>query len=82
MYLVLFYKLGINGLTELENINQNFGKFEKILFSQSSMALDRTVQTKEVNSQINEIIKEFLAAASPFFLMKAVQKCLEWLIYR
>jgi len=37
---------------------------------------------KEENEQLNEVINEFLMTVSPFFLVKAAQLSLDWLIYR
>ncbi|KAJ7987637.1 hypothetical protein DPEC_G00328550 [Dallia pectoralis] len=77
-----FFALGCTGLEELLGIEPAFSEFQETLFSQSSMGLERSVQVKEVNKQLNAGISLFLTRLSPYFLLKPAQKCLEWLIHR
>ncbi|XP_071799913.1 HEAT repeat-containing protein 1-like [Asterias amurensis] len=77
-----FYAVGINGLQELENIDPAFQEFENTLFDETSKAMERSVQTKEVNDRLDRKIGKFLLQLSPYFLLKPAQKALEWLIYR
>ena len=44
--------------------------------------MERSIQTKEVNDKLDEVIEEFLCLLSPYFLLKPAHKTLEWLIYR
>ncbi|XP_067901387.1 HEAT repeat-containing protein 1 [Heterodontus francisci] len=77
-----FFAIGCTGLEELIGIDSTFEEFQSTLFSQASKGLERSVQTKEVNAQLNENISVFLTRLSPYFMLKPAQKCLEWLIHR
>ncbi|KAG7254717.1 hypothetical protein CRUP_004232, partial [Coryphaenoides rupestris] len=70
------------GLDELLGIEPVFAEFQDTLFSQASVTLERSVQSKEINAKLDEGISLFLARVSPYFLLKPAQKCLEWLIHR
>ncbi|XP_048255630.1 HEAT repeat-containing protein 1-like [Haliotis rufescens] len=77
-----FYALGVNGIEELEGIDPSFLDFHESLFSEGSLTFERSVQSKEVNKKLNTVISKFLLKLSPFFLLKAAQKSVEWLIQR
>ncbi|XP_016100231.1 HEAT repeat-containing protein 1-like [Sinocyclocheilus grahami] len=77
-----FYALGCTGLEELMGIDPAFSEFQETLFSQASLALERSVQIKEVNKKLNKSISLFLTRLSPYFLLKPALKCIEWLIHR
>ncbi|NXU71595.1 HEAT1 protein, partial [Oreotrochilus melanogaster] len=77
-----FFSTGCTGLEELMGIDPSFEEFQSSLFSSMSKALERSVQTKAVNQQLNKNISLFLIHLSPYFLLKPAQKCLEWLIHR
>ncbi|XP_036133561.1 HEAT repeat-containing protein 1 isoform X1 [Molossus molossus] len=76
------FAIGCTGLEELLGIDPSFEQFEAPLFSQLAKTLERSVQTKAVNKQLDESISLFLIHLSPYFLLKPAQKCLEWLIHR
>ncbi|XP_034365745.1 HEAT repeat-containing protein 1 [Arvicanthis niloticus] len=76
------FAIGCTGLEELLGIDPAFEQFETPLFSQLAKTLERSVQTKAVNKQLDENISSFLLHLSPYFLLKPAQKCLEWLIHR
>ncbi|KAH0507192.1 HEAT repeat-containing protein 1 [Microtus ochrogaster] len=76
------FAIGCTGLEELLGIDPAFEQFEAPLFSQLAKTLERSVQTKAVNKQLDENISLFLLHLSPYFLLKPAQKCLEWLIHR
>ncbi|XP_015678298.1 HEAT repeat-containing protein 1 [Protobothrops mucrosquamatus] len=77
-----FFAIGCTGLEELIGIDPSFEIFETTLFSQISKGLERSVQTKAVNQQLDQNISLFLIHLSPYFMLKPAQKCLEWLIHR
>ncbi|KAM9316162.1 HEAT repeat-containing protein 1 [Gastrophryne carolinensis] len=77
-----FFAIGCTGLDELMGIDPSFEAFEETLFSRTSKDLERSVQTKAVNQQLDEDISLFLTHLSPYFMLKPAQKCLEWLIHR
>uniref|UniRef100_A0A673TNR9 HEAT repeat-containing protein 1 n=1 Tax=Suricata suricatta TaxID=37032 RepID=A0A673TNR9_SURSU len=76
------FAIGCTGLEELLGIDPSFEQFETPLFSQLAKTLERSVQTKAVNKELDENISLFLIHLSPYFLLKPAQKCLEWLIHR
>ncbi|XP_053567913.1 HEAT repeat-containing protein 1 [Bombina bombina] len=77
-----FFAIGCTGLEELMGIDSSFEPFQDTLFSHTSKSLERSVQTKAVNEQLDESISLFLTHLSPYFMLKPAQKCLEWLIHR
>ncbi|NXG45204.1 HEAT1 protein, partial [Psilopogon haemacephalus] len=77
-----FFAIGCTGLEELMGIDPSFEVFRSSLFSSTSKGLERSVQSKAVNQQLNKNISLFLIHLSPYFMLKPAQKCLEWLIHR
>ncbi|XP_029383324.1 HEAT repeat-containing protein 1 isoform X2 [Echeneis naucrates] len=77
-----FYALGCTGLEELLGIEPAFLEFQDTLFSQASLTLERSVQSKEVNQKLDAGISLFLTRLSPYFLLKPAHKCIEWLVHR
>ncbi|NWW86868.1 HEAT1 protein, partial [Rhynochetos jubatus] len=77
-----FFAIGCTGLEELMGIDPSFEVFQTSLFSSTSKGLERSVQSKAVNQQLNKNISLFLIHLSPYFMLKPAQKCLEWLIHR
>ena len=73
---------GCTGLEELLGIDPVFSEFQETLFSEASVSLERSVQSKEVNQKLDKSISLFLTRLSPYFLLKPALKCLEWLIHR
>ena len=76
------FALGVNGLAELTALNAKFGSYEKTLFNPNMKTMERTLQTKEENAQLDKTIASFLQQLSPYFLVKPAHKALEWLIRR
>ncbi|NXF98536.1 HEAT1 protein, partial [Eubucco bourcierii] len=77
-----FFAIGCTGLEELMGIDPSFEVFQSSLFSSTSKGLERSVQSKAVNQELNKNISLFLIHLSPYFMLKPAQKCLEWLIHR
>lgn len=59
-----------------------FDEFQTTLFDQSSVNFERAVQDATVNKQLDVKIAKFLVLATPYFLLNACHKALEWLIFR
>lgn len=76
------FDLGLSGLHELTNLNQIFRQFEKTLFQKSSVNMERSVETSQINKEIDIVIKKFFYCASPYFMLHPTHLCLEWLIRR
>uniref|UniRef100_UPI003AB09606 HEAT repeat-containing protein 1 n=1 Tax=Centroberyx gerrardi TaxID=166262 RepID=UPI003AB09606 len=77
-----FYALGCTGLEELLGIEPAFSEFQDTLFSQASLSLERSIQSKEVNDKLDAGVALFLTRLSPYFLLKPAHKCIEWLVHR
>lgn len=76
------FDLGRDGLAELISTNPAFQQFQNTLFDATSINLERSTQTKDVNETLNKNIRKFLLQLSPYFLVRAAHCCLEWLIRR
>ncbi|KAF6215132.1 hypothetical protein GE061_009882 [Apolygus lucorum] len=77
-----FYDIGISGLEELKTLNPHFSNFHTTLFDPASKSLERAVETSEANEKLDFHIKNFLTLLSPYFLVTAAHRALEWLIQR
>ena len=69
-----------DGLEELKTVEPAFAKFEIVLFGENTLEVHRATMTKQQNESLNGTLRTFLRLLSPFFMMKAAHKCLEWLI--
>eukprot|EP00795_Rhopilema_esculentum_P004548 gene4548-20800_t len=76
------FSIGNTGLEELQNIDPEFLKFEKTLFSETAKSIERTQQPKEFNDRLDKKLSEFLVCVSPYILTKPAQQALEWLVRR
>lgn len=76
------FEIGLSGLEELIQIDARFLIFRDSLFDKGSLNLQRAVEDKEVNNQLNATIKSFIFHVSPYFMLQPAHKCLEWLIRR
>lgn len=74
--------LGQSGLQELVKLSLFFEDFKVTLFAQSSVSFERAVQDVTVNKKLDAEVAKFLLLLSPYFLLSASHKALEWLIYR
>ena len=67
-------------------VNERFHQFSSILFS-SCIDFERSIQTREVNDRLDQVIRSFLIEISAYLYMKPTKmspphKALEWLVYR
>jgi len=76
------YDLGYAGLQELIAINPVFKDFEKTLFDETAINIERSVESNEINNLLDKNIAKFLRLLSPYFLLRPTHLCLEWLIRR
>ncbi|XP_036142553.1 HEAT repeat-containing protein 1 [Monomorium pharaonis] len=74
--------IGQSGLQELQKLSRVFDEFYNTLFAQSSVHFERAVQDATVNKQLDANIAKFLLFATPYFLLNACHKALEWLVFR
>jgi len=74
--------IGQSGLQELVKISTLFDSFKTTLFAKSSLNFERAIQDVTVNKKLDAEITRFLLLLSPYFLLNATHKALEWLVYR
>ncbi|KAH7920221.1 hypothetical protein BV22DRAFT_1199044 [Leucogyrophana mollusca] len=56
--------------------------FEQVLFSDAARAMDRTMQTKDINAALDRTLHAFLRLLGPWLLEAPTGKVLEWLVRR
>ncbi|ODV64228.1 snoRNA-binding rRNA-processing protein UTP10 ASCRUDRAFT_79120 [Ascoidea rubescens DSM 1968] len=79
------YAVAYESLLDLETLDKRFSKFKLSLFAESSISIDRNVQTAEALSNLNNGIDLFLNilfSSNQFPNNKDTLNCLEWLIRR
>lgn len=76
------FDLSKSALEELISKDSAFRQFQYTLFDESTINLERSVETGAVNETLNKNIKKFLFHLSPHFLVRESHQCLEWLIRR
>lgn len=76
------FDIGYSGFQDLVKLNPAFLQFEASLFDKNARELQRAVESKEVNEQLNDVLKKFLIHLSPYLLLQPAHKSLEWLIRR
>lgn len=76
------YDLGVQGLTELIELNIDFKQFEETLFQPTSINVERAVEDSKFNKQLDKNIHKFFHHLSPYFMLRSAHLCLEWLIRR
>jgi len=74
--------IGQSGLQELVKISTLFDSFKTTLFAKSSLNFERAIQDVTVNKKLDAEITRFLLLLSPYFLLNATHKALEWLVHR
>ncbi|KAG7662173.1 UTP10 [[Candida] subhashii] len=76
------YQIAYEGLEELCELDSRFTKFKQTLYSETSINLDRTLQTKEIVDQLNKNIEAFLTLIGPYYNLIPAVKAVEWLVRR
>lgn len=75
------FAIGANGFAELRALDARaFAPFADDLFSEAWAGMDRECVSAEANASLNARVAAFAVAAGPHFPLRAVHKCLEWLI--
>ncbi|KYN05530.1 HEAT repeat-containing protein 1 [Cyphomyrmex costatus] len=74
--------IGQSGLEELQKLSSVFDEFQATLFAQSSVNFERAVQNATLNKQLDMEVAKFLLFSTPYFLLNACHKALEWLVFR
>jgi len=78
--LTTVYSIAVEGFRELVELDPAFHKYERSLFSLSSINIDRFVQTRADNLELDRSIDDFLGLVGPRLLLKSAIKALEWLV--
>ncbi|EDO18501.1 hypothetical protein Kpol_2001p1 [Vanderwaltozyma polyspora DSM 70294] len=76
------YESALKALDELIEIEPKFKVFQKTLFSETSMAIDRNVQTKDEIKDLDNAIFGFLMLASSKWQLTPTLYATEWLVRR
>ncbi|ODQ64080.1 hypothetical protein NADFUDRAFT_53059 [Nadsonia fulvescens var. elongata DSM 6958] len=77
----IFY-MALDALRELELLDPRFEAFENSLFSDTSIEVDRLVQTAEQNQALDRAVDAFLSLIAPRINLQPAVKTLEWLVRR
>ncbi|KAK7207448.1 hypothetical protein BZA70DRAFT_271308 [Myxozyma melibiosi] len=76
------YLVAYEGFLDLVSIDPRFRVFERSLFSETSITIDRHVQTAEQNAALDKAIESFLSLVASRVLLQPAMKALEWLVRR
>jgi len=77
-----FHKLGLNGVTKLKGLDEQFDEYEPELFHLSRLHFQRSMQLREEEDELNESLERMITRLSPYFHLNACIQVLEWLIYK
>lgn len=76
------YQICYEGFQELCLLDSRFMSFARNIFSEQSKQEDRTQMTAAQNSELDEVLEDFLGLVGARLLLKPAQKAVEWLIRR
>ncbi|ODV83497.1 hypothetical protein CANARDRAFT_9557 [[Candida] arabinofermentans NRRL YB-2248] len=76
------YTEALESLERLETLDRRFGKFKLSIFSETSIGIDRQVQSKEQNDDLDKTINVFLSLIAPYWHLAISVKAAEWLLRR
>ncbi|EPS41293.1 hypothetical protein H072_4850 [Dactylellina haptotyla CBS 200.50] len=76
------YSICYEGFEELCSLDRRFAVFERSLFSEQSVTVDRDVLSKQDNEKLDENVNAFLGLLGAWALVKSGVKALEWLVRR
>lgn len=76
------FEKAVDALKELIEIEPKFGIFSKTLFSESSISVDRNVQSKEELNSLDNAINGYLMLASSKWNLAPTLHATEWLVRR
>ncbi|KAJ6263576.1 U3 small nucleolar RNA-associated protein [Drechslerella dactyloides] len=76
------YAVCRDGFDELCALDRRFIVFDRTLFSEQSIGIDRDVLGVEENTRLDENVKRFLALVGAWATVKSCVKAVEWLVRR
>ena len=74
------WSIALEGFRELVELDSRFEKFQRGIFSEASIGVDRFLQTKVQNAELDRNLEDFLGLVSARLLLKGALKALEWLV--
>ncbi|KAH3665977.1 hypothetical protein OGAPHI_004166 [Ogataea philodendri] len=80
-YETIYYE-ALEALSRLEQIDKRFGKFKLSIFSETSINIDRQVQSQEQNENLDKTINAFLSLVAPYWHLAIALRSTEWLLRR
>lgn len=76
------YQICHEGFQELCLLDSRFISFARNIFSEQSKQEDRTLMTAVQNSELDNVLEDFLGLVGGRLLLKPAQKAVEWLVRR
>lgn len=76
------YYDSLDALHRLQTLDHRFIKFENTIFSETSIQIDRQVQSREENDNLNKTIDAFLSLLSPYWHLAITIRAAEWPLRR
>ena len=74
------WNLAVEGLQDLIKLDARFQQYEQTLFSFASKDINRDLQTRSENAQLDISVNSYLQLLSPYFMLRPAHKTLEYLI--
>ena len=78
----IIYSNAFEALEELISVDRRFAYFKNSLFSETSVNVDRNVQTAEQNKDLDNAVNAYLSLISPRWNLVPALQATEWLVRR
>lgn len=78
----IIYSNAYDALEELITVDKRFSFFKNSLFSETSVTVDRNIQTAEQNRDLDNAINAYLSLISPRWNLNPALQATEWLVRR
>ncbi|ONH67535.1 hypothetical protein BON22_2347 [Cyberlindnera fabianii] len=78
----IIYSNAFEALEELITVDKRFSFFKNSLFSETSINVDRSVQTAEQNKDLDNAVNAYLSLISPRWNLAPALQATEWLVRR
>ncbi|ANZ75034.1 BA75_01910T0 [Komagataella pastoris] len=76
------FTTALEALDDLESLDSRFSKFRSSIFSDTSVTIDRLVQSKEQNKDLDRTVAAFLALLAPYWNLNIALQAAEWPLRR
>ena len=80
-YESIFYD-ALEALERLESLDRRFVKFKNTIFSVTSIQIDRQIQSREENDDLDKTINAFLSLLAPYWHLAISVRAAEWPLRR